>query len=167
MVTQTTPKKFPMSPAQEAELVLFEENIRKLESGALDGDDFKRFRLENGCYGIRGTTDEHMIRIKVKWGNLTADQLDALADVAEAYATPKCGHVTTRQAIQMHHVKPRDVPTLLRKIAEAGLTTREACGNTVRNVTACPYAGVSAEEVFDVRPYASAVTEYFLRNPLN
>ena len=167
MITQAAPKKVPLLPAQEAELALFEENIRKLESGALDGDDFKRFRLENGCYGIRGTTDEHMIRIKVKWGQLTADQLDALADVAETYATPKCGHVTTRQAIQMHHVKRRDVPALLRKIAEAGLTTREACGNTVRNVTACPYAGVSAEEVFDVRPYAHAVTEYFLRNPLN
>jgi sulfite reductase beta subunit-like hemoprotein len=156
-----------MLPAQEAEIALFEENIRQLESGALDGDDFKRFRLENGCYGIRGTTDEHMIRIKVKWGKLNADQLDTLADIAEAYATPKCGHVTTRQAVQMHHVHRRDVPAVLRKIAECGLTTREACGNTVRNVTACPYAGVSHEEVFDVRPYASAVTEYFLRNPLN
>src|SRR5436853_7476610 len=108
--TRSSPVKLPLTPVQEAELKLFEENIQKLESGALDSDDFKRFRLENGCYGIRGTTDEHMIRIKVKWGNLSADQLDRLADVAEAYATPKCGHVTTRQAIQMHHVKRRDVP---------------------------------------------------------
>src|SRR5258708_10362707 len=117
MLTKVSPQKHPLTPVEAAEINLLEENIRKLESGALDGDDFKKFRLENGCYGIRGTTDEHMIRIKVKWGNLTADQLDALADLAEAYATPKCGHVTTRQAIQMHHVKRRDVPTFLSKIA--------------------------------------------------
>src|ERR1700720_1955299 len=97
--TRPSPVKVPLTPVQEAELKLFEENIQKLESGALDSDDFRRFRLENGIYGIRNTTDEHMVRIKIKWGNLTADQLDALADLAEAYATPKCSHVTTRQAV--------------------------------------------------------------------
>jgi sulfite reductase (ferredoxin) len=158
--------KHPLSPAQEAEINHFEENIRQLEAGTLDSDDFRRFRLENGCYGIRHTTDEHMIRIKLKWGHLSADQLDTLADIAEAYATPKASHVTTRQAIQMHHIKRRDVPDFLRKTAEAGMTTREACGNTVRNVTACHYAGTSAEEAFDVRPYAQAVADYFLRNPI-
>src|SRR5262247_2425192 len=106
--TSTTPKTVLLAPAQEAELKLFQENIQQLESGALDSDDFRRFRLENGCYGIRGTTDEHMIRVKVKWGHLSSDQLEAVADAVEAYATPKCGHVTTRQAIQMHHVKRRD-----------------------------------------------------------
>src|SRR5437763_14491968 len=100
--TNTPPKTRFLAPAQEAELKLFEENIQKLEAGALDSDDFKRFRLENGCYGIRGTTDEHMIRVKVKWGNLSAEQLEALADAVESYATPQCGHVTTRQAVQMH-----------------------------------------------------------------
>src|SRR5271167_2157854 len=162
-----TSSKHVLSPVQEAELKLFEENIRALESGALDSDDFRRVRLENGIYGIRNTTDEHMVRVKIKWGNLNADQLDFLAGVAEAYATPQCGHVTTRQAIQMHHVKRRDVTALLRKTNDCGLTTREACGNTVRNVTACHYAGVSPEEAFDVRPYAQAVADYFLRNPLN
>ena len=166
-IPASTPSKHSLTPVQETELKLFEENIQKLESGTLDSDDFRRFRLENGIYGIRGTTDEHMVRIKIKWGNMNADQLDVLADVAEAYATPKCGHVTTRQAIQMHHVKRRDVPAVLRKIAECGLTTREACGNTVRNVTACHYSGVSPDEVFDVRPYAQAIADYFLRNPLN
>ena len=156
-----------LQAVQEAELGLFEENIRQLDAGKLDSDDFKRFRLENGCYGIRGTTDEHMVRIKIKWGNLTADQLDAVADVAENYANPKAGHVTTRQAIQLHHVKRSTLPKVLRRIAEAGLTTREACGNTVRNVTACQYAGVSPDEVFDVRPYAQAVADYFLRNSMN
>src|SRR5882672_2326315 len=164
-VTRTP--KHVVTPVQEAEFKLFEDNIRALESGALDSDDFRRFRLENGIYGIRNTTDEHMVRIKVKWGNLTADQLDTLADIAEAYATPKCAHVTTRQAIQMHHIKRGDVPALLRQVAACGLTTREACGNTVRNVTACHFAGVSTEEAFDVRPYAQAVAEYFLRNPIN
>src|SRR6266850_8272312 len=117
MLTKETPKRFVLTPIQEAEIAAFEANIRQLDAGSMDPDDFKRFRLENGCYGIRGTTDEHMIRIKVKWGNLTADQLDALADIAEAYATPKCGHVTTRQAIQMHHIKRGDVPALLRQVA--------------------------------------------------
>jgi len=158
--------KMSLTPVQEAEFAHFEENVRKLEAGSLDSDDFRRFRLENGCYGIRNTTDEHMIRIKVKWGNLTADQLDVLAEVAEAYATPKAGHVTTRQAIQMHHIKRRDVVKLLRRVSEAGLTTREACGNTVRNVTACHFAGTSPDEVFDVRPYAQAIADYFLRNPI-
>src|ERR1700689_3060267 len=162
---QTSVKHVP-SAVEEAELKLFEDNIRQLESGALDSDDFRRFRLENGIYGIRNTTDEHMVRIKIKWGNLNADQLDALADIAETYATPKCSHVTTRQAIQMHHIKRRDVQALLRKIAECGLTTREACGNTVRNVTAFHFAGVSPQEVFDVRPYAQAIADYFLRNPV-
>src|SRR5882724_7187831 len=114
-----------LTPVQETELKLFEDNIRQLESGALDSDDFRRFRLENGIYGIRNTTDEHMVRIKIKWGNLNADQLDVLADIAEAYATPKCAHVTTRQAIQMHHIKRSDVVALLRKTNESGLTTRE------------------------------------------
>src|SRR5438045_9661872 len=112
-----------LTPAQEAELTLFEENIRQLESGALDSDDFRRFRLENGIYGIRNTTDEHMVRIKIKWGNLTADQLDTLAEIAEAHATPKCAHVTTRQAIQMHHIKRREEPALWRQVAACGLTT--------------------------------------------
>jgi len=158
--------KAEIPAAQLAEIAQFDENIRRLEAGALDTEHFRRFRLNNGIYGIRYTTDEHMVRVKIMWGNVTADQLDALADVAEQFATPKCAHVTTRQAIQMHHIKRRDVPAMLRMLAEAGLTTREACGNTVRNVTACHYAGISPEEAFDVRPYAQAAVDYFLRNPI-
>jgi sulfite reductase beta subunit-like hemoprotein len=155
-----------LSPVEEQEIKFFEENIAALEAGALDSDDFRRFRLEHGIYGIRNTTDEHMMRVKLKWGDLSADQLDALADIAENYATPKAAHVTTRQAIQMHHLRRRDVPAIIRRVSECGLTTREACGNTVRNVTACHYAGTSVEEVFDVRPYAQTVADYFLRNPI-
>ncbi len=164
--TQTPGRKPAIPAAQQVEITQFEDNIRRLEAGDLDTDDFRRFRLNNGIYGIRNTTDEHMVRIKIMWGNVDADQFDALADIAEKFATPKCAHVTTRQAIQMHHIKRREVPQLIRQIAEAGLTTREACGNTVRNVTACHYAGISAEEAFDVRPYAQAAVDYFLRNPI-
>ncbi len=151
---------------QAAEISRFEQEIRKLEQQKLDPDDFKKFRLENGVYGIRGTMDEHMIRIKVRFGCLDADQLEAIADVVEQYATPKVAHVTTRQAVQMHHVKRGNVPEVLKRISQAGLTTREACGNTVRNVSACPFSGISAEEAFDVVPYADAVSRYFLRHPV-
>jgi len=167
MNTTSSPTKHPLGPEQTAEVKQFEDYISQLESGALDTDDFRKFRLNNGIYGIRNTTDEHMVRIKLKWGHMTADQLDAMADIAERFATPKCAHVTTRQAIQMHHIKRRDVPALIRAIAECGLTTREACGNTVRNVTASHYAGIDPLEVFDVRPYAQAAADYFLRNPIS
>jgi len=159
--------KKPLTSVEETEIKQFADNIAQLEAGAMDTDDFRRFRLNNGIYGIRGTTDEHMIRIKLKWGNVNADQLDAIADMAEKYATPKCAHVTTRQAIQMHHIKRRDVPALLRDVAECGLTSREGCGNTVRNVTASHFAGIDPLEVFDVRPYAQAAVDYFLRNPIS
>ena len=152
--------------AQKSEISRFEQEIRNLEQQKLDPDDFKKFRLENGVYGIRGTMDEHMIRIKVRFGALTADQLDAVADIVEKYATPKVAHVTTRQAIQLHKVKRGNVPEALKAIVKTGLTTREACGNTVRNVSACPFSGISAEELFDVTPYADAVSRYFLRHPV-
>jgi sulfite reductase (ferredoxin) len=160
-------KKVPISPAQEAELKRFEEEVAALQRGERDPDEFKRFRLENGVYGIRLTTDKHMIRIKIRFGALTPDQLECVADVAEKFTPLKLGHITTRQAIQLHNVEQKKVPEALRMIAESGLTTREACGNTVRNVTCCPFAGVAADEAFDVTPYADAVSAFFLRNPLN
>lgn len=155
-----------LSPEQEAEIQRFEKEIARLEKGELDPDDFKKFRLENGVYGIRGTTDRHMIRIKIRYGNLNALQLERLADIAEAYAPNQLAHVTTRQAIQMHEIKRTDVPKILRTLAEAGLTTREACGNTVRNVSASHYAGISPKEIFDVTPYADLLSLYFLRHPV-
>ena len=152
--------------AQAAEISRFERKIEKLEQQKLDPDDFKRFRLENGVYGIRGTMDEHMVRIKCRYGVLTADQLESMADVAEEFATPKVAHITTRQAIQMHKIKRGNVTKVLNRLTESGLTTREACGNTVRNVSACHFSGISAEELFDVNPYADAVSRYFLRHPI-
>lgn len=156
-----------LTPEQEAEIRRFEREIAALESGALSEDDFKRFRLENGVYGIRGSADKHMIRIKIRFGRLSPEQLEAIADVAEQFTPLKVGHITTRQAIQLHNIRRRDLPVVLRTLADSGLTTREACGNTVRNVTACPYAGVAADEAFDVTPYADKVSAFFLRNPLN
>src|SRR3990167_3140003 len=149
---------------QLEEVQRFAEQVQRLNDGELDPDDFKKFRLENGIYGIRGTTDEHMIRIKIKRGELTVDQLEVMATIAERFAEPKVGHITTRQNFQSHHIKRSVVPEILQMISEVGLTSREACGNTVRNVTACPYAGVSATEAFDVTPYAEATARYFLRH---
>src|SRR3989338_4469840 len=143
-----------LSPEQEAEIRRFEKEIALLEKGETDPDYFRKFRLENGVYGIRGTMDRHMIRIKIRFGNMNALQLERLADIVETYAPNKLAHVTTRQAIQLHEIKRTDVPAILRLLAETGLTTREACGNTVRNVTASHYAGVPPKEIFDVNPYA-------------
>jgi sulfite reductase (ferredoxin) len=156
-----------MSPEQAAEIQRFAEEIAALEQGRQPAEEFKRFRLENGVYGIRESTTRFMIRAKIPLGVLSAEQLDALADVAERFTPLKLGHVTTRQDFQFHNVEQSCLPLALRRIAESGLTSREACGNTVRNVTCCPYAGVSADEAFDVTPYADALTRYFLRNPLN
>ncbi len=149
------------------EIKKFEEMVIKFEKGEISSDDFKRFRLENGVYGIRGTMDVHMIRIKIPLGILNSEQLEAIAEATEKFAPLKIGHVTTRQDIQVHNIKRETVPKYLAILGKSGLTTREACGNTVRNVTACPYSGVSATEIFDITPYAEVLTKYFLRNPLN
>src|SRR3989338_3224665 len=147
-----------LSPEAEAELQRFVYEIDRLEKGALDPDDFRKFRLENGCYGIRGTSDRHMIRIKIRYGNLNALQLEKIADIAEKFAPNKLTHVTTRQAIQLHEIKRTEMPKILRALAEVGLTTREACGNTVRNVSCSHYAGISSKEVFYVTPYADLIS---------
>ena len=96
-----------------------------------------------------------MMRIKIPFGGLTPDQMDVLADLAEEYSDEIC-HITTRQDIQLHFVHIDDTPDLMRRLAAVGITTREACGNTVRNVTACPLAGVCRDETFDVTPHAQA-----------
>ncbi|MBI2105025.1 MAG: nitrite/sulfite reductase [Candidatus Omnitrophica bacterium] len=107
-----------------------------------------------------------MVRVKVPAGRLTSDQFERLAELARDFATGRA-HVTTRQDIQLYEVPIARTPDLLRRLEEVGLTSREACGNSVRNVTACPFAGVCADELFDVTPYALAITRHFLRNPLS
>ncbi len=150
----------------ENEIRMFEENIAGLQSGKMDPDDFKKFRLNNGIYGIRGFTDKHMIRVKISYGEISADQMDGLAELTDRFAPKKIGHFTTRQNLQIHLVEQKKVPEAIRLIAEIGYTTREACGNTVRTITACPYTGVHPQQAFDVTPYAEATVRYLLRNPL-
>lgn len=166
MTTATETKKIKLAPEVEEEIQTFEANIKALKAGTLDPNEFKKFRLNNGVYGIRNESDRQMIRIKCPHGELSADQLDVVADLTEKYTRTKLAHVTTRQAIQIHHVHLDVVPQVLRSLAECGLTSREACGNTVRNVTATPYAGLLADEAFDVTPYAEAIFRHFLRNPI-
>ena len=149
--------------AIEAEIRVFEERIQQLRSGAITEDQFRPFRLKHGTYGQR-QAGVQMLRVKIPAGILTPAQLRTLAKIGDTYSTGR-GHVTTRENVQFHFVQLENVPAVMRLLAEAGLTTREACGNTVRNVTGCPLAGICPGEVFDVTPYALGVSRYLLRHP--
>ena len=147
----------------EAEIVRFEERIRELQSGAITPEQFRPFRLKHGTYGQRQPGFQ-MLRVKIAAGVLTPAQLRALAIIADEYSTGR-GHLTTRENVQFHFVRLENVGAAMRLLADVGLTTREACGNTVRNVTACPVAGICPGEAFDVTPYALGVSRYLLRHP--
>ena len=140
--------------------------IRAYKEGRIDEEIFRRFRLENGIYGIRFQKDIQLIRVKIPGGLLDSLQLKKFGEVARLFSSGM-GHVTTRQDMEFPWVPLESVPEVLSYIADVGLNSREACGNTVRNVTVCPLAGVSDEEAFDVTPYAKAVANYFVRNPLS
>ncbi len=146
------------------EIANFEDQVKLFQAGEKDEIEFLRFRLRQGVYGQR-QPDRQMIRVKIPFGGLTADQLDVLGEVAEKFTPLKKGHFTTRENVQYHHVLLADTPELLRLLGDAGLSTREACGNVVRNVVAHPSAGVSKDEVFDVTAYSAAYARYFLRHP--
>ena len=153
-------------PVVKAEIDNFEKEALAWRAGGGLGDDFRPFRLQHGTYGQR-QADRQMMRIKVPHGTLTPEQLHAIAEVADLYTPRKLGHVTTRQAIQIHFVMLEDAPKVMRRLAEAGVTTREACGHTIRNISADPLTGIAEDCVFDVTPYAEAAMRYFLRNPVN
>jgi sulfite reductase (NADPH) hemoprotein beta-component len=155
-----------LSFANEAEIDEFVATLEKYERGEITPDEWRVYRLVRGTYGQRQAEDAQMLRVKIPQGLLTADHLDALAQVGERYSRG-FGHITTRQNIQFHFVKLHDVEPAMRLLADAGITTREACGNSVRNITACPYAGVAADERFDVTPYSEALTRYLLRQPIS
>jgi sulfite reductase beta subunit-like hemoprotein len=155
-----------LSFADEADIDEFVSVLARFENGTIGPDEWRAFRLVRGTYGQRQAADAQMLRVKIPQGVLSRAQLDALADVAERYSRG-FGHITTRQNVQFHFIKLHDVELAMRDLAEAGLTTREACGNSVRNITACPYAGVASDEAFDVTPYAEALTRYLLRHPLS
>jgi sulfite reductase (ferredoxin) len=154
-----------LSPAQLADVEKFEVQLARLHAGELDPEAFRVFRLNNGIYGQRQGGTKQMVRVKVPYGAVTADQLEACAEIADRYSRG-WGHITTRQNIQFHHVELDDVPAVMRVLYAAGLTTREACGDTVRNVQACHLAGACPYEILDVTPWAEAVFQYFVRNPI-
>ena len=155
-----------LSFANGAEIDEFVETLEKFERGELTPDQWRAFRLVRGTYTQRQDGDFQMLRVKIPQGSLSAGQLYALADVADDHSRG-FGHITTRQNLQFHFMKLHDVEQAMRRLADTGLTTREACGNSVRNITACPYGGVSPDEVFDPMPYAEALTRYLLRHPLS
>src|SRR5437867_4033670 len=152
--------------ASETEIDEFVSTLERYERGELSADGWRAYRLVRGTYGQRQAEDAQMLRIKIPQGVLSANQLHALADVGAQYSRG-FGHITTRQNVQFHFVKLHDVEPALRRLAEDGLTTREACGNSVRNITGCPYAGVAGDEIFDVTPYGEAMTRFLLRHPLS
>jgi sulfite reductase beta subunit-like hemoprotein len=151
-------------PILEREFDDFDTESTRYLKGELQEDDFIKFRLKQGVYGQR-QPDVQMIRVKLPMGGVTPDQLDAFADVIDTYVPLRKGHITTRQNIQMHHIPLPDVAELMRVIGEAGLSSREGCGNTMRNVTGDPRAGVLEGEQFDITPYAGAYVRYFVRHP--
>jgi sulfite reductase (ferredoxin) len=179
------------APELAAEIDTFEGQIELKKEGKLDDKFFAETRLRRGAYGQRydnglrddGTGQKRlefardltkgpdtlwdapgMMRIKIPYGKLSAEQLEVMADLAEEYSDSIL-HVTTRQDIQLHFIHIEDTPDLMRRLASVGITTREACGNSVRNVTACPFAGVCNDQSFDVTPHAHAYTHYFLGHP--
>ena len=151
-------------PILQREFDDFDNEAEKYLDGQTAENEFIGFRLKQGVYGQR-QADVQMIRVKLPWGGVTPDQMETFASVVEKYAPLNKGHITTRQNIQIHHIPLRDAAALIREISDAGLSSREGCGNTVRNVTADPWAGVCHDELFDTTPYAGAYVRYFVRHP--
>jgi sulfite reductase beta subunit-like hemoprotein len=150
-------------PVIEHEFDDFDTEAGKFLEGETSEDQFIGFRLKQGVYGQR-QEDVQMIRVKLPFGGVTPEQMEAFADLAELYAPLQKGHITTRQNFQFHHIPLSDAAKAIRMIGEAGLSSREACGNTVRNVTGDPWAGVCEGELFDPTPYVGAFVRYFVRN---
>ena len=161
---QFSPKSNPKW-GKEEETEIFGQNVKLFRKGKISEDDFRRFRLQHGAYGSRLQQNYSMVRIKVPSGEMTPEQLEKIASLSEAFSIGSA-HVSTRQNIQLHWVQLEDVSEVMRGLVEVGLTTREACGNTVRNVMCSHFAGICADEEFDSTPYAKAIARFFLRNPV-
>jgi sulfite reductase (NADPH) hemoprotein beta-component len=151
--------------ARHEDVDLFVKRLEAFENGELTPDEWRSFRLLNGVYGQR-QDGVYMVRAKIPGGIVTPAQLEALADVADQYAHGK-GHVTTRQNMQFHFVAEKEADDALRRLAESGITTKEACGHSVRNWTCCPFAGVAQGEPFDPTPYMEGLARHLLRGPLS
>jgi sulfite reductase (ferredoxin) len=151
-------------PIIQREFDDFDTESQRFLRGDVEETEFIKFRLKQGVYGQRQAAVQ-MIRVKLPFGGITPEQLDAFADVIERYVPLKKGHITTRQNIQLHHVPLPDAAAAIRELSDSGLSSREGCGNTVRNVTGDPWAGVCDDELFDLTPYAGAYVRYFVRHP--
>lgn len=152
------------NPLVERDIVELEKKIRLFREGNIDEEKFRSLRLARGVYGQR-QPGVQMVRIKLPYGKVTSNQLLRICDVSDKYSRGRL-HITTRQDIQIHYVDLDRTPELWAQLEKDEVTLREACGNTVRNVTASETAGIDVNEPFDVSPYAQAVFEYFLRNPI-
>jgi sulfite reductase (ferredoxin) len=152
------------NPVVARDILDLEKKIRLFREGKIDEEKFRSLRLVRGIYGQR-QSGVQMIRIKLPFGRITTKQIRRIADISDEYASSNL-HATTRQDIQIHHVSLDKTPELWTKLEQDQITTREACGNTVRNVTASPTAGIDPNELFDVSPYAWETYQYFLRNPI-
>lgn len=152
------------NPIVEKDIIDLEKKIQLFYKGEIDEERFRSLRLARGVYGQR-QFGVQMIRIKLPYGKLTSEQLHRIANVSDEYSRGRL-HITTRQDIQIHHVSLDRTPELWAELEKDDITLREACGNAVRNVTASETAGIDKDEPFDVSPYAHAVFEFFLRNPI-
>lgn len=152
------------NPIVQQEIIDLEKKIHLFKGGQIDDERFRSLRLARGIYGQR-QEGVQMIRIKLPYGKVTSEQLKRITDVSEEYSTGRL-HITTRQDIQIHYVSLDRTPELWSQLAKDDITLREACGNTVRNITASELAGVDVDEPFDVTPYAHAMFQYLLRNPI-
>jgi sulfite reductase (ferredoxin) len=152
--------------AQLADAAKFEAVLAQYLAGEIEEDAFRIFRLNNGIYGQRQGGHNQMVRVKIPWGGLLPDQLELMADLADTYSRG-WGHITTRQNIQFHFVQLEKVPEIMRLLGTVGMTSREACGDTVRNVQGCHLAGACPHEQLDVTPWAEAAYRHFVRNPLS
>ena len=153
-----------MIPILEWEFDDFGTEAASFLRGEQTEEQFIGFRLKQGVYGQR-QPELQMIRVKLPYGGVSPEQMEAFADAIEELAPLNKGHITTRQNIQIHHIPLADAAEFIRQISQAGLSSREGCGNTIRNVTGDPLAGVADDEPFDITPYAAAYARYFVRHP--
>ncbi|HTA05012.1 MAG TPA: nitrite/sulfite reductase [Solirubrobacteraceae bacterium] len=151
-------------PILEHEFADFKTEATKFLAGGTPEDEFIKFRLKQGVYGQR-QPDVNMVRVKLPFGGVTPEQMDSFADVVEKYAPLNKGHITTRQNVQIHHIPLAEMEPAIHELSRTGLSSREGCGNTVRNVTGDPWAGVAKDELFDMTPYVGAYARYFVRHP--
>ncbi|CAI8011089.1 Sulfite reductase [ferredoxin] [Geodia barretti] len=149
-----------ISPDEVRSIEIYEMQLGRVQAGQMPEEIFLEFRLRHGVYGQRDNGSQ-MIRVKIPFGGLSAAQTEMLADVAEEFSD-NIIHITTRQDVQYHYVDINNTPELMRRLASVGITTKEACGNVVRNVTACPLSGVCNDEPFDVTPHSKALSAFLL-----